>query len=63
MSFYTVRWEEEGVHSLLSAYRRLGPPPPRVLLSSMLPGALGFLAFEYGREFVLQKDMTDHHHS
>jgi hypothetical protein len=55
ISFYTVHWEEKGVSSLRNVVRDLGRPPPRVLLSAMFSGALGFLAFEYGRDFVLKK--------
>ena len=55
ISFYTVRWEEGGVSNLLKLWARHGPPPSRAVLSAVPPAAIGFIAFEFGRELVLRK--------
>lgn len=56
VSYYTVRWEEPpGIIGLRKLMASVGLPEARVLLTTIPPAAVGFLAFEYGQEFVLRK--------
>lgn len=59
VSYYTVRWEEPpGVIGFRKLMTSVGIPDARLLLTTIPPAAVGFLAFEYGQELVLRKGET-----
>lgn len=50
VSHYTEPIEMMGVREGAKMARRLGPPPRRLLGHAFLPSAIGFIAYEYGKE-------------